>query len=445
MRCRLTLTVTCILVMTACSRKPTNEKPEQKHAPVQANTKDVRPAGFESAEAHSDVSTADTAQAAHSVSDPSATPPVAEQLPSLAALRWETVPTQLDVMRDTTVALRIHWDGVPHHDYTCIWDPGDRSGTVEGCDVEHLFTGGLADRTVKLTVAYRGKQVFTESRGLPLERLPVQELKSAPRKIPPAPEATGVVRVGFLGLSRRPSADDLDVLVEALQATNPTLVYLFLNYAPDEQKEAELLTALNVERSWTSIPVYCQARYGAALPAVKSSQLLPHGDGNNPPYRSAALVSSALFVMLDARVHDNSLDQEKWMLAQLMTGKVAAHRIVVSCLPLDKYTAKDQGELSPRFRYYEKLLRGDVSLLVSAAHPVFHFGNYGDLPTLSSGCTVGKPGRLLASKKDQEHLFTLVDLLPGEEPRVYAVAPNNPEMAADQTGFPFRVGNYVRE
>ena len=122
---------------------------------------------------------------------------------------------------------------------------------------------------------------------------------------------------------------------------------------------------------------------------------------------------------------------------------MAAHRVVVSCSPLEKLTAREASELEPRFRYYEKLLRGDISLLVSSVYPVFYHGRYGDLETLSTGCAVGEPGTLLSSARAQSRVLSVVDLEASRAPAVYAVSPDGANTQVDLLGLPFKVGSYM--
>jgi hypothetical protein len=382
-------------------------------------------------------------------SGPGADSPPAPDVPSLAEIRWRLEPPQLDVMRDTDVRLAASWPGVPEADFSCRWDPGDRTGPLDGCSVTHKFVGGLADRQVGLVVRYRDVDVFSETRTLPLERLPVQELPAESSMLPAPPEAELGLRVAVAALFEEPGPAGRATLLRMLEATSPSLVFVFFNYTPMSTPASDefgrLLTQLNEGRTWTAVPVYCALPAGVgSLPTVSSSSILMHGEGNAPPFRMAFLAGPALFVMLDPREGNNSLDQEKWMLEQLEAGKVAAHRVVLSCRGLERFTAAETGELTPQFRYYEKLLRGDVSLLISSLHPVFYYGRYGRLPVLSAGSALGRPGRLLSASQDQRNFFGLIDLVRGKAPAVRALRPEQPTMVEGLASFPVKVGNYVR-
>jgi len=347
-------------------------------------------------------------------------------------------------MRDTVVRMSADWDGVDATDYQCLWEAGDRSEPRAGCNVQHVFTSGLVDRNVTLHISYRGRKVFSESRDLRLERLPVKEVAADLLTLPPAPETGRGLRTAFLGLFRHPNADEVTRLLNALTATDPQLVVAFFNYRPDDVQAMELLSLLNQERSWVALPVYCGGLPAESVPRVRDRRLLLHGDGNSPPYRAAYLFSSVLFVVLESRNRSISLDQEKWMLEQLIDGKVAPQRLVVSCRPLEQHGSDGTGELIPQFRYYEKLLRGDVSLFVSSSDPVFYHGSYGRLETLSVGCAVGKSGTLLSAKTPQPNLFSIADLPADKKPAVYALSLSSPRQPIDAVGFPAEVGSYVR-
>ena len=379
------------------------------------------------------------------------TPPLPEVLvevprdppPDPSALTWRIEPANLDVMRDTTVRLSLHWPGVPVTDFRCFWNPGDRSGELEGRDLEHVYQGGMADREVTVRVEFQGNEVFRETRHLPLERLPVAPLPSGTGELPQKPDDGGV-RAVFAGLFIHPDKDQVERLVAALDQLTPDLVFLYFNYKAPEKKLAAVLDQLNTGRGWTALPVYCADTPGGA-PKVLSSRLLMHGEGNEPPFRYSFLTSGVLFVVLDPRKRAYDKDHEKWMLGALEGGSMASHKVAVSCAPMEKYTPKELAVLEPSFRYYEKLLRGDVSLLVSSTYPVFYHALYGYLETVSVGCASGETGRLLTARRQQSQALTLVDFRKDSDPKVYPVTTKAPLQILDQSGLPFKVGTYLKE
>jgi len=363
--------------------------------------------------------------------------------PDPAAIAWSLVPGELDVMRDTLVVLSANWPGVDPASYRCLFDPGDRTGTIEGCRVEHRFEGGMADRNVTLSIEHGDKEVFRESVALNLERLPVADIPSGAGQLPQRPDGVRGTRIAFAGLFSEPDDAAVSLLDSAFQAAGAELGFLFFNYEGTGERIESLLERLNASADRTVVPVYCRAPVSGLPPAVRSERLLEHGDNNRVPWQYSFISSGTLYVMLDPRQTSYDLEQEKWMLAALSGGGVAAHRIVVSCSPLEKLTAREISELEPRFRYYEKLLRGDVSLLVSSVYPVFYHARYGDIETLSAGCAVGAPGALLSSANPQPVVLSVVDLVSGKAPEVFAVTPDGANAQVDLPGLPFKVGSYI--
>ncbi len=365
-------------------------------------------------------------------------------MPSLAGIRWSLEPERLDVMRDTRVAFKAVWEGADEADWDCLWDPGDRTGTVRGCAAEHLFSTGLVDRAVTLTVRFRGSEVFSESRPLPLERLPVQELPSDDNSLlPPAP-GQGGSRTLFWSLHAAPQGEDIERLVAAATKVQAATVVLYLNLGVDGGATGKLLESLREQVDGAIVPVFCGSLFGAEGKDLLGDGVLTHGADNAPPFRHAFLSAGALYVVLDSRVSDNDVGHEKWMLDQLEKGRVASHRVVLSCRPMESYTAEGTAELTPQFRYYEKLLRGDISALVSGGEPVFYHGSYGNLATVSAGAANGTPGRLKGEQKAQGPLVTIIDLVPGEAAHVFAVRPTAPDSPFDPVRFPRQLGNYER-
>jgi len=366
-----------------------------------------------------------------------------DEPPDTSTITWRIEPATLDVMRDTSVRLSLFWPSVPVTDFRCFWNPGDRSGELVGCNVEHLYQGGMADREVTVRVEMGGKVQFNETRPLPLEKLPVAPLASKAAELPPKP-GEGGVRTVFAGLFVHPDDEQIQQLAATFDQLSPDLVFLYLNYKAPSKKLAALLDRLNTGKAWTALPIYCAGSSGGA-PKVQSSRLLMHGEGNDPPYRYSFLTSGVLFVVLDPRQDTYDKNHEKWMLSSLESGAMATHRVAVSCAPMEKYTPKERAILQPGFRYYEKLLRGDVSLLVSSTYPVFYHALYGYLKTVSVGCAAGKPGQLLSARRAQTQALTLVDFREDSDPKVYPVTTSTPLQILDQSGLPFKVGTYLKE
>jgi hypothetical protein len=351
-------------------------------------------------------------------------------------------PELLDVMRDTVVRLDASWTGVPPEDHDCRWDPGDNSGPRTGCHIEHRFVGGLADRVVTLTVTYRGNEVFSERRALALERLPIRELPADASSLPPKPQEEGAVRLLVLPLFSTPSEADGNMARAAAEATAADLVVLLANVELTPESAGALLTSAGNTAGRRVVPVYCGGGPGG-LPAGDSLDLLAHGPGAELPYRAGLLVGSVLLVLMDSRRSGVVIDEEKWLLEQLELGKVAAHRVVVSCRPFEAVTARQTAELAPRYRFYEKLLRGDASLVISTGHAAWFSGAYGQIPVLFPGCATGNPEPLLGAAAPQPRSASVVDLVPGQPPRVRAISPERPSESLEIV-IPGKVGSYER-
>jgi len=363
-------------------------------------------------------------------------------MPSLATLSWSITPGQLDVMRTTDVKLAARWEGVPDEDYECQWDPGDRTGVRHGCAVTHTFETGLSDRSVTLNVVYSGKTVFEESRPLPLERLRVKDLPGeGPVKLPPMADGKGI-RVLLWSAFTAPNQGDVEALRKALQVSNANHAVLFFNMRVDGTAMRALVDSLQEDTGVSFLPLFCGGLAGQAgwqLPHT----FVSHGADNEVPFRHAVMADGIGYLVLDGRATGNDLSQEKWTLERLQEMRVAAHRIVLSCRPMESFTGEAK-ELTPQFRYYEKLLRGDVSVLVSSGDPVFFHGGYGDLTAVAAGCATGPPGSLAGSAEKQGGTIGVLDLRPGKKTAAWSLSSQNPEKLIGPNEYPRQVGNYER-
>ena len=171
---------------------------------------------------------------------------------------------------------------------------------------------------------------------------------------------------------------------------------------------------------------------------------VPHGPDNETPFRHAAMADGIAYVVLDGRKTGNDLAQEKWVLERLQEMRIAAHRVVLSCRPMESLTGEAK-ELTPQFRYYEKLLRGDVSALISSGDRAFYFGGYGDLTAISAGCATGSPGALAGQETRQEATVGVVDLRPGKKTSAWSLSALDPTAMIKSSEYPRQVGNYDRK
>lgn len=135
---------------------------------------------------------------------------------------------------------------------------------------------------------------------------------------------------------------------------------------------------------------------------------------------------------------------EKWLLDELNEAKVVPHRIVLSCLPMEPYSSPDAGSLSPPFRYYEKLQRGDITLFASSGYPVFYLGRYGQVASLSVGAGLGTPGVLVGATSPQEPLLSVAEFVPGQPARVFPVRVSDPGVVVGTRSWPMKVGSYQK-
>jgi hypothetical protein len=239
-----------------------------------------------------------------------------------------------------------------------------------------------------------------------------------------------------------PQSEDAKALRRAVEATSANLVIVFVNVSVSGKRMASFLSAAGQDGPPLA-PVYCKKPTGPEV-APPDVRLLTHGDDNEVPYRFAWLFQQVLFVQLDPRVSGNSPAREKWLYGHLARGKVIPHRIVLSCRALENLTAGGGSELTPQFRYYEKLLRGDTSLFIAGGEPVFYSGIYGDLNVVSAGSAAGRSGTLQGVKDKQQSLFALVELRAEQPPAVYAINPASPDQVIDPVKFPARAGNLER-
>jgi hypothetical protein len=364
-------------------------------------------------------------------------------VPPLSALTWSITPGQLDVMRSTEVKMMAHWEGVAEGDYECSWDPGDRTGRRRGCDVKHTFATGLVDRKVTLEVSFNGQSVFTESRPLPLERLRVKELPgSGPTKLPDR-DASKSVRVLLWSVFAAPKQADIAALRKALEVSKASHAILFFNMQVNGTAMRGLVDSLEEESGVTFLPLFCGGLEGEGGWTLPKS-FVAHGSSNEVPFRHALMAGGIGYVVLDTRARGNDLAQEKWLLDRLQEMRVASHRVGLSCRPIESLTG-EATELTPQFRYYEKLLRGDVSALISAGDPVFYHGAYGDLSAVSAGCAVGSPGTLAGTDVAQSTTIGILDLAPGKKATAWSLSAKDPSTLIGSSTYPRQVGNYERK
>ncbi len=422
-------------------QEPQSGPSDSKSQPDDTSGPDAQPALQELKPQHK---AADIAEVA---SNPEKAPEVIPEPPEQPAdgIIWRLSPGDLEVMRNTKVSLSMSWKGPPKGKVTCEWDPGDRTGIIEGCNVDHIFEGGLNDRTVKLTVFLDGETVYSDSRQLPVEKLPVVEMNDRTYKLP-EPPGQGGTRMVLFSLSAAPNQKEAAQLARVAATTKPELLVLLLNSPMTKEQVSALLGLLGENQPWVVLPLYCD-RGEMTIDEVRSlpwPDVLLHSTDADAPFKYSFLLNGVSFTVPDTRNRSGDLDMEKWLLSELAQAKVASHRVLLSCSALENFTEYDMGILTPNFRFYEKIMRGDPSLFVTGTQPVHYYGRYGQIPTLAPGVVVGSPGALLGTTKPQRRLVSVIDFKPALPPLVMAVAPDAPDTVLNLRMLPAEVGSYQR-
>lgn len=447
MRRNLLLVACLILVFTGCKKtRPEVETSADPAAPRGVAGSEESTASDRQAqgEAVAPLQTRDIGSSSAFDGDVEHPPADAGAVPSLTSLSWTIFPEQLDVMRATEVKLSARWDGAQDGSYECLWDPGDRTGALRGCEITHTYETGLADRKVTLNVMVGGETVFNEARSLPLERLSVKDLPGdAPTRLPPIADGKSV-RVLLWAAFSAPDQGDLKAVRKALESSGATHAVLFFNMRVDGAATRGLIDSLQEETGVAFMPVFCGGMAGDGVGWKLPPTFVPHGRANDVPYRHSAIADGIGYVVLDSRETGNDVAQEKWMLERLQEMRVAAHRIVLSCRPMESLTGEAR-EMTPQFRYYEKLLRGDISALVSSGDPVFYHGGYGDLSAISAGCATGVPGTIAGTETPQEKTIGVLDLQPGKKTAAWSLSATAPDKLIGPDIYPRKVGNYERK
>lgn len=374
-----------------------------------------------------------------------ALPPSANVASLAESISWTIVPKELEVMRNTPVKLGMSWNEAPDANVTCEWDPGDRTGLLTGCNVDHVFVGGLSDRTVTLRVLVDGKEAFRESRLLAIERLPVQTNPDNDYQLPAAPAEGAGVRILMAGAFFEMTPEATANLVEALTVSKASLAILFLN-GPTTGPQAQALLDGVQTLGVPLVPILCDpAGLGEGAPsAIPAPTVLVHSSKAELPFKYSFLHQGVSFTLLDSREREGSVAMEKWLLDEFEQARVASHRLVLSCSALENYTEKDMGTLQPPFRFYEKLMRGDLTLFVAGSQPVFYYARYGQLPTLAPGVAWGNSQPLPGMESPQGPLLTVVDLMPGVPPKVMPVKVTAPGTVVSMKAYPMKAGSYHR-
>ncbi len=381
--------------------------------------------------------------------------------------RWTTEPDQLMVFRDTLVHLRVEAPSVAPAALVCQWDFGE-GDTGAGCDVRHVFRGGLTDGWVTLTLTDgSGPALATEKRKLALERLPVAPLPDeapttaggAPEPVPDKPLADDARRVVFVGPVH--GALRLEATVTALTSRlHPDLVVHTGDLLPSftEETFAGWMRSFLTPLAAASIPVAVVAgEADVATPIARSvfqstmtqilfKPVLDFQDERGYPFRYSFLFNGTYVIVLDTTTGDLSDEQFRWLKAELTRGASYPRILVVSHLPPSPLTATSTAALKRAYKIQELLLRYRGTLLVTGHEPVFFDGRFAQVHVVSSGGGVDDCRPLAGDDSIcPGTTITVVDLVGQEAPRVFGVAGASLERVLLPSDLPVKVDRYERE
>jgi len=346
-------------------------------------------------------------------------------------------PPELGVLQDTEVILAAD----APEGAVCTWDVGEGAAHASGCRTTRLFREAHADRTVTLTVLLGGELIYTHTRVLPLERLPVTGRSPQPEAdLPTCGEGCrrlAVAAVAGGGLDRAyalAAGTDADALVLFLHAPLPPASALV--------DLARYLGAVKIGL----LPVACDDGLGRdALRTLLTDHALPaglvlHSDAADLPSRYAVQWGPAFLAALPTRA---DIKDERWLTGQLETAAMFRTRILVSCRAFDRLTGADVPLLPSPYRQYEKMRRGGLQLFVSGAHGAFYPGTYGNLRTRSPGRVHGPSAALLGQDGPQGPAAALVDMDDIRITRIVGVVPAGDAWAPfPEETLPGKVGVY---
>jgi len=395
-------------------------------------------------------------------------PPDAVPARPTVAYAWACEPEQLMVFRDTLVHLHVAAPDLSPASYVCQWDFGD-GDTGAGCDVRHVFRGGLTDGWVTLTlIDGSGAPLATEKRKLALERLPVVPL-------PAEGEAGTAVEAAAEVLPEKPLADDarrlvivgpvhgterLAALVSALSSrVHPDLVVHTGDLLPifSEEGFAGWMQSFLTPLAAASIPLAVAAgEVDVATPVARSvfsstmtqilfKPVLDFQDERGYPFRYSFLFGGTYVIVLDTTTGDLSDEQFRWLKAELTRGAGYPRILVVSHLPPAPLTATSTAALKRAYKVQELLLRYRGTLLVTGHEPVFYDGRFAQVHVVSSGGGVDDCRPFAGDAICQGTAFTVIDLVGQEPPRVFGVSGANLDRPIAHGDLPAKVDRYERE
>ena len=340
------------------------------------------------------------------------------QKENTAEISWSLTPDELGVLQDTEVALA----ALAPAGTECIWHIRGGEVPLSGCRVTHLFREAHRDQMVTLTVRRAEEVLYSGTRTLPLERLPVTQ--GAPRPKGDLPACGEGCR--RLALATVTGDNGLDLAFALATGTGANALALFLQEpVPDATAVEDLARHLGA-RGIGLIPVACgEGLDRHSLAALLTTHALPaglvlHSDAADLPARYALQWGPAFIAALPTRA---DIPDEKWLSGQLETAAMFRTRILLSCRAFDRLTGADVSLLPSPYRQYEKMRRGGLGIFISGAQRAFYPGTYGNLRTLSPGRVQGPSEALLGQETPQGPTAALLDLDEDRILRVIGVVP----------------------
>lgn len=394
-----------------------------------------------------------------------ATETSAEIAPAVAApaYDWQIEPAVLMVFRDTVTHLTVTPGASAPSGLVCEWDFGD-GDTGAGCDVRHVFRGGLTDGWVTLSLRdAEGAIVATDKRKLPLERLPLAPLSEpegepATAGVPPKPLDDDARRIVLVGPVHGP--DRLDATVEAItERLRPDLVIHTGDLLPSFTEEgfAAWMRSFLTTLAASSIPVAIAAgEVDVATPVARSvftstltqilfKPVLDFQDERGYPFRYSFLFGGTYVIVLDTTSGDLPDEEFRWLKAELTRGAGYPRILVVSHLPPAPLTATSTAALKRAYKVQELLLRYRGTLLVTGHEPVFYDARFAQVHVVSVGGGAEDCRPLAGDTICQGTTLTVLDLVGKEPPRVYGVSGVALDRRIAPTDLPAKVDRYERE
>ena len=382
------------------------------------------------------------------------TPPRFAPLP----YSWTLAPDELMVLRDTPVELKVVVGGEAA---TCVWDFGD-GDQAEGCDIRHVFRGGLADAWVSLTLKDGARRERAhERRKIPLERLPVvsddDDEQEEDLRLPAKPGHASARRVLFVGPVFE--AERLSALVGAVkEGIRPDLVICTGDLVERFSEEAftEWMRLLLTPLASSSVPVVVMpgerdlstmlARevFSSTLGQILFKPVLDYQDEAGYPFWYSFVFGTTYFIVVDSAEGGLSDARYRWLKTELARAAAYPRTFVISHLPPAPLTAKDPAALKRAYKIRELLLRYRGSVLFTGHHPVYYDGGFSEVRVVSTGGAVPEAPPLLGARIRQGPVAVVVDWVGNEPMRAFGAGGPGFDRLIRRDSLPATVDKYVR-